>query len=170
MKCALCGYEFDETGLACHTRCPLADGCAIVCCPHCGYQVVDETKSDMVSLARKIQALFSRRRKEQETVGAGNLIPLCDLPPGRTAEVAQIQTQDDGRLLRLSALGLVPGSRIRLQQRYPAYVVWVGETQLSLDRDVAQDIILHSGRRTETIEADYARLGPPTEKLENGES
>ncbi len=143
MKCALCGYEFDETELDCHTQCPLADGCAIVCCPHCGYQVVDETKSDMVSLARKIQALFSRRRKEQETVDADDLLSLCDLAPGQTAEVAQIRAQDDGRLLRLSSLGLAPGCRIRLQQRYPAYVIWVGETQLSLDQDVAQDIILH---------------------------
>jgi len=144
MKCALCGYKYDATGLDCHTQCPLADGCAIVCCPNCGYQVVDETKSEIVSVVHKIQALFSRKRQEQGKANGDNLIRLCDLPPGRAAEVAQIQAQDDGRLLRLSALGLAPGSRIRLQQRYPAYVVWVGETQLSLDRDVAQDILLHS--------------------------
>jgi DtxR family Mn-dependent transcriptional regulator len=58
------------------------------------------------------------------------------------AEVTEIASEDSSRLLRLSALGLVPGSQIRLQQRSPAYIVWVGETQLSLDRDVAREIIL----------------------------
>ena len=35
-KCALCGYAFDA-GRACRPSCPLAAGCGIVCCPHCGY-------------------------------------------------------------------------------------------------------------------------------------
>lgn len=71
------------------------------------------------------------------------MISLCELPPGQSAEVAKIDSQDSGRLLKLSAFGLVPGSRVRLQQRSPAFVVWVGETQLSLDREVARDIILY---------------------------
>lgn len=70
------------------------------------------------------------------------MISLCDLQPGQSAEVAKIDSEDSGRLLKLSALGLVPGSRVRLQQRYPAFVVWVGETQLSLDREVARVILL----------------------------
>lgn len=70
------------------------------------------------------------------------MISLCELRPGQSAEVAKIDSEDSGRLLKLSALGLVPGSRVRLQQRSPAYVVWVGETQLSLDREVARDILL----------------------------
>jgi DtxR family Mn-dependent transcriptional regulator len=70
------------------------------------------------------------------------MISLCDLLPGQTAEVVKIDTVDSNRLLKLSALGLVPGSLIRLQQRLPAYVIWVGETQLSLDQDVARAIQL----------------------------
>jgi len=46
------------------------------------------------------------------------------------------------RLERLSLLGLVPGSRIRLEQRWPAIIVRVGETELSLDEDVAHQIIV----------------------------
>lgn len=66
MKCALCGYEFDEAGLACHSRCPLAKGCAIICCPNCDYQVVDEQKSGTVALARKIQTWLTRRQGDEE--------------------------------------------------------------------------------------------------------
>jgi hypothetical protein len=60
MKCALCGYDFDEQEQLCHVSCPLADGCAIICCPNCGYQVVDESKSGAVNLARRAQEFFRR--------------------------------------------------------------------------------------------------------------
>jgi hypothetical protein len=71
MKCALCGYEFDEMGLACHTKCPLAKGCAIICCPNCGYQVVDERKSGAVALVWKVQALLKSRQGDKATRGQG---------------------------------------------------------------------------------------------------
>lgn len=35
--CALCGARFTHGGLACGA-CPLAWGCDLVRCPHCGYQ------------------------------------------------------------------------------------------------------------------------------------
>ncbi|MCB8945474.1 MAG: hypothetical protein H6658_17125 [Ardenticatenaceae bacterium] len=54
-KCALCGYEFDAESLVCHSSCPLAHHCAVICCPNCGYQVVDESKSALVTLAAKIK-------------------------------------------------------------------------------------------------------------------
>ncbi|MEW5987672.1 MAG: hypothetical protein AB1791_13650 [Chloroflexota bacterium] len=56
----MCGYEFDQTALSCHVECPLAEGCAIICCPNCGYQVVDESKSSAVALAQKMQKVFKR--------------------------------------------------------------------------------------------------------------
>ncbi len=65
---------------------------------------------------------------------------LADLAPGQWAEVVAIASRNAGRLHRLSALGMAPGSVIRLQQRAPVFVVWVGETQLSLERDVALEI------------------------------
>jgi len=70
------------------------------------------------------------------------MMTLCDLRPGQTAEVVAIATEDDGRLMKLAALGLAPGSSVRLQQRFPTYVVWVGETLLSLEQTVAADIWL----------------------------
>lgn len=67
---------------------------------------------------------------------------LQALNPGDIAQVTAINTQNADRLHKLSALGLVPGSLIKLQQRLPAYVVRVGETLLSLDDDVAQEIMV----------------------------
>jgi Fe2+ transport system protein FeoA len=70
------------------------------------------------------------------------MIALTELQPGKLAQVAQIRSTDTGRLLKLAALGLAPGSWLRLQQRTPAYVLWVAETQLSIDQAVAQDIFV----------------------------
>ncbi len=54
MICPLCGFEYDETALDCHAACPMAQGCAIVCCPNCGYQSVDESKSALAKLLRRL--------------------------------------------------------------------------------------------------------------------
>lgn len=67
---------------------------------------------------------------------------LYTLQPGDIAQITAIDTQNPARLDKLAALGLVPGSLIRLQQRRPAFVVRVGETQLSLDDAVAREIIV----------------------------
>jgi Fe2+ transport system protein FeoA len=139
MKCPLCGYEFDPTRLVCHGSCPMADRCAIICCPHCGYQVVDESKSRLAGLIQQAWHRVFHRGPYPE-----GLIPLRDLPPGQTARVARLGSRDPARLWKLSAYGLVPGSVVRLQQRTPAYVVWIGETQVSLDEEVAREIWLEA--------------------------
>ena len=72
----------------------------------------------------------------------GEATTLREFRAGDVGRVVKIQSEDDGRLIKLSALGIVPGSLIRCQQHLPAYVIWVGETQLSLDEAVAQDIWL----------------------------
>jgi DtxR family Mn-dependent transcriptional regulator len=79
---------------------------------------------------------------ETNMIATGEAIPLCDFRPGDVGRVVKIRSKADGRLFKLSTLGIVPGSLIRCQQRLPAYVIWVGETQLSLEKAVAQDIWL----------------------------
>ncbi len=56
MHCPLCGFEYDESALTCSTRCPMAavQGCNLICCPNCGYQMVDERKSGIARLLRRI--------------------------------------------------------------------------------------------------------------------
>ena len=55
MRCPLCGATFDETDHSCAGSCPMAavQGCHLVCCPHCGYQMVDENRSGLVKLLRR---------------------------------------------------------------------------------------------------------------------
>jgi Fe2+ transport system protein FeoA len=74
------------------------------------------------------------------------MLTLAELQPGQSAQVAEITSDDSGRLMKLASLGVVPCSLIRLQQRRPVFIVWVGETMLSLERAVAQDIVLFPPR------------------------
>lgn len=56
ITCPLCGQDFDETELSCQGRCPMAQvqGCSLLCCPHCGYQMVDERKSGLAQLIKRV--------------------------------------------------------------------------------------------------------------------
>jgi Fe2+ transport system protein FeoA len=65
---------------------------------------------------------------------------LAQLKPGQIGQVVTIQTDNKERLLKLALFGLVPGSFVKLQQRHPAYVIRIGETLLSLDKEVAENI------------------------------
>ena len=68
--------------------------------------------------------------------------PLSDLDPGAKGRISYIHPRFVQRLDSLSALGIIPGTDIRLKQRHPSVVVEVGETTLALDRDVARDIFV----------------------------
>ncbi|HLF02122.1 MAG TPA: hypothetical protein VI547_09115 [Anaerolineales bacterium] len=63
MICPLCGFKYDETNLICHAACPLAKDCAILCCPNCGYQIVDESKSGLAKLLRRVWKPAPLRRE-----------------------------------------------------------------------------------------------------------
>jgi len=69
-------------------------------------------------------------------------VSLAELPCGQDARVLYISTQRHERLDRLAAMGILPGSQIRLHQRVPSYVVQVGETTLAIDEAVARDIFV----------------------------
>ncbi len=75
------------------------------------------------------------------------LVPLHRLKPGEPAEVVELRTSDPVRLDRLGALGLVPGSHIVLQQMVPALVFRVGETEVSVDREIAEQIYVRAAKR-----------------------
>lgn len=69
-------------------------------------------------------------------------LSLAQLQPGESAEIIAIDGDDPQRQLKLSSLGVIPGVVVRVQQRHPATVIWVDETQLSLDDSVARAIRL----------------------------
>jgi Fe2+ transport system protein FeoA len=43
-------------------------------------------------------------------------------------------------MLKLSSLGLTPGNRLKLLQKWPSYVFQCDETEIALEEDVARNI------------------------------
>jgi DtxR family Mn-dependent transcriptional regulator len=59
---------------------------------------------------------------------------------GATGRIVFIAPKFHDRMDRLAALGVIPGSTIRLHQRSPSYVIEVGETTIALDPEIAGEI------------------------------
>lgn len=67
---------------------------------------------------------------------AESALDLVDAPLHRPLTVVEIGGGPEG-LARLSGLGVVPGCRVFLRQKRPAYVLECDETLLALERGVA---------------------------------
>ncbi len=68
------------------------------------------------------------------------VIPLEDLGLGEEGRIVFIVPKSHQRLDRLSTLGIVPGSIVRMHQKNPSHVLQIGETTLALDKDIVKDI------------------------------
>jgi len=78
----------------------------------------------------------ARFKKEMEPL----VRPLADLKPGEEGRVVFITPKSRSRLERLSALGLIPGSVVKLAQKHPSFVLEIGETTLALDEEIVREI------------------------------
>lgn len=67
-------------------------------------------------------------------------IGLQDLQTFEKAEIHRIDTKDNTKIRKLTAFGIMPGAIVSVIQKYPAYVVQVGFTQVALDNDIASEI------------------------------
>ena len=142
MRCRLCGFQFEPEGLACHTQCPMGQRCSLICCPNCGFQVVDESKS---RIARGLRRLWPA--SEEDAVlhagrKAGTCVPLTHVGAGTPVEVERLEGMPATRLTRLTAFGLAPGSAVTILQRRPVPVVSVGDTELALSEEILAQILV----------------------------
>jgi len=78
----------------------------------------------------------SRFRKEMKPL----VIPLEELGLGEEGRIVFIAPKSHRRLDRLSTLGIVPGSTVRMHQKNPSHVLQIGETTIALDREIVRDI------------------------------
>jgi DtxR family Mn-dependent transcriptional regulator len=65
---------------------------------------------------------------------------LSDASLGTPVRIVFITPKSKKRLEKLSALGIVPGSRLRLLQRNPSFVIQIGQTTVAVDRDITDEI------------------------------
>jgi Fe2+ transport system protein FeoA len=65
---------------------------------------------------------------------------------GETGRIAFLSQRDYPRFQKLTALGLSPGVPIRVQQRFPSFVILCEETEIALEEEIAKDIFLWRSR------------------------
>lgn len=66
--------------------------------------------------------------------------PLSKLRIGERGRIIFISSKSHVRLDKLSTLGIVPGSVLRVHQKKPAFVIQIGETTLALDPEIIKEI------------------------------
>ncbi|MBD2253862.1 FeoA family protein [Nostoc parmelioides] len=69
---------------------------------------------------------------------------LSTVKIGQPQTVVCLRTQDDAILQKLMAFGILPGSNLVLEQRFPSYIIMVGRTRTALDQETAQSIYVES--------------------------
>ena len=68
--------------------------------------------------------------------------PLPSLAEGAHAIVVDVRADRAGRADRLLSLGVTPGARVTLLQRFPGIVFLCDQTELAVERAVADAIIV----------------------------
>ncbi len=138
VTCGLCGLEYTPGGENCLTRgCPLAVGdCRLEHCPRCGY-AVPGTNGGIAGWLRQRLGFSS-----PPVAPAGGR--LTDLEKGSVVSVERVDGSAEV-VDALTLLGVTPGSRLHLVQRFPSFVIEVEGTDLALERSIAETIRVRIG-------------------------
>ncbi|MGH1396711.1 MAG: FeoA family protein [Trichormus sp.] len=67
---------------------------------------------------------------------------LSTVKIGEPQTVVSLRTEDHAVLQKLMAFGILPGSNLVLEQRFPSYIIMVGRTRTALDWETAQSIFV----------------------------
>lgn len=70
--------------------------------------------------------------------------PLSNFDIGDSGTIVYITTRHHTRLDRLSALGVIPGNKIKLHQKKPSFIIQIEETNIALESSIAEEIYLQS--------------------------
>lgn len=68
---------------------------------------------------------------------------LCDGRAGQQGVVAYLSTRDNREIQKLMAMGILPGADIHLTRLFPSYIFAIGQSQFTVDRALAEKIIVH---------------------------
>lgn len=136
VTCPLCAFSFEKADMLCAHGCPLGAMCRLLRCPSCGYEFPQTPAS-----ASWVQRLLGLHHEESCALPEG-VRTLGELGRGEAARVVCVGTEGAGRPGALAAFGLVPGAEVQLVQRRPACVVRVDETELALDGNMADEILV----------------------------
>lgn len=71
---------------------------------------------------------------------AESTLPLTALRVGEAGTVRELRLYDHTVAQKLLALGVAPGAHVKVIQRFPAYVLQIGFTQIAIDHHLARAV------------------------------
>lgn len=78
-------------------------------------------------------------RKSKESISK-IISSLDNLRVDQKGKVAYLHTHNYKRLQKIMAMGILPGVAVSLIQKFPSYVLQIGNSQFAIDRDLASAI------------------------------
>lgn len=141
IECPFCGHRFNIVEESTCQSCPLKKNCNLVCCPVCGYQVVDLSISTIASL---IGAWFFHRRPRRRRRRARHRgLSLADVPAGcRIRVIGFAEGFPSNRRAHLQAYGLVPDYTAEVLQQTPVTIIKIDHTEIALETELAALILV----------------------------
>jgi len=80
--------------------------------------------------------------KQARAEGDLGIVPLTEFKSGQEGEIAYIQTDDNKKMQKLMAMGVLPGNQITLVQAFPSYIFRVGYSEFAIDTNLAREIFV----------------------------
>jgi len=77
---------------------------------------------------------------DRKRAAAPAVLSLDELRSGESGKILYVETQDHARLDKLTTFGILPGTTVKVHQRQPSLVIFVGQTQLALDLEIARNV------------------------------
>jgi DtxR family Mn-dependent transcriptional regulator len=79
---------------------------------------------------------------EARAQGDLGIVPLTEFKSGQVGEIAYILTEDNKKMQKLMAMGVLPGNKITLVQSFPSYIFRVGYSEFAIDTNLAREIFV----------------------------
>lgn len=73
-------------------------------------------------------------------IKTNDIIAVSKLNKGDEAVVVEIKSDDDSVLRKLMAMGVLPGIKLKMLQRFPSFFFQVGYTKVAVDKEIASMI------------------------------
>ncbi len=70
------------------------------------------------------------------------IVSIAACEPGESLKIAYVKSKSHSRLQQLSSFGIVPGLQVHLLQKSPAYCLKYENTEIAIDREIAEDIFV----------------------------
>ncbi|MCK5011864.1 MAG: metal-dependent transcriptional regulator [Deltaproteobacteria bacterium] len=71
-----------------------------------------------------------------------SVIPLSKLKPKQGGKIAYLHTKESQELQKLMAMGMLPGTSIRLIRSFPSCIFRIGYTQVAVDKKTSHKIFV----------------------------